>query len=654
MTIGSFDFETCLIKPAWQNPPPVCLSWAVLEPAELRIEPGFANGDPQPHFRELISRREVAWFGNNISFDCAVAMAWGLASPAEIFDAVEQGRILDLAVYEKIAQIGNFTQSRAQSLAMLHQAHGLGELSKGEVRTSYEPLFNRPISEYSAEQIQYALSDVYAGVKVAQRQLKRYQSKVNLSDVSFLTAKQLWLHLTRSWGMRTAPDSVDVLEREATLAVAELQELAQKAGIVRANGSRDMKAIRAIVSEAYDSTPPMTKAKKDRKSKKPFVPQVKTDKETLIASGNPVLETLADFGSWKSILGSDLNFLKAGAVEPIHTKFWIADTTRSTSSSPNLQNLRRAARKDCNICHKSAPAFTKRCQCGSTSFTMRQGIRECFVPRPGFCFVAIDHSGLELATLAQNCVTLLGRYDLANKLNDGVDPHAEIACEIHQISYQEGLVRKASGDKEFSNSRNCGKVVNFGRPGGLAAATLVLYAKTAYGIDMTLEFATELIQFWERVNPDGAAFLQYIRRLRRGDRFDLVIPGTTIQRNQTTYCSAANCHFQGLGAALEAAVGWEIAREMYTGTDRQGRPSILRFCRIVLFVHDEFILEVPIGIQTEVAERLNWLMTEHPVLLRYLPDVKIRAEYGAMIRWSKAAKDKRGPDGRLLIHGLEY
>jgi hypothetical protein len=598
------------------------------------------------------------WAGVNIGFDLACAMAWGLLSPDEVFAAYGAGKIVDLSVIERVVEIGGWSKKKDLSLASLHRVYGLGELEKGAVRTSYEPLLGLPLAYYSQEQIDYAVRDAVAGVRVFARQLKRWGQRVHYADCCQLSRQQFWLYLTKTWGLRTDPDRVDDLEAEALAAVEDLVELARGAGFVRADGSRDMKAIQAAVFEAYEGAPPYTEAKRGRKSTKPFVPRIRTDKDTLTASGNPVLEALSDLASWKNVyasaskdrfasLGSEKVYLRAGTVEPIHTKFGLADTTRTTSSRPNVQNVRRSSRKDCENCGHSSPAYVKVCACGAASWRARQGMRECFVPRPGHCFVAIDHSGLELATLAQVCVSLLGRGDMAARINRGEDLHARVAAEILEVDYAEAIERKRAGDKEMKNARSCGKIVNFGRPGGMAAKTLCLYAKQSYGVHFDIPFAERLIELWGRSNPDGVAFLKYVRSLRRGDRFDVVIPGTTIARNQTTYCSAANCHFQGPGAALEAAVGWEIAKAQHVGS------GPLRASRLVNFVHDEFIVETPIGTQTEVARALNGIMVG-PAAQRYLPDVRISAEFAAMARWSKAAEGRFDAAGNLLIWGLDY
>jgi DNA polymerase I-like protein with 3'-5' exonuclease and polymerase domains len=392
-----------------------------------------------------------------------------------------------------------------------------------------------------------------------------------------------------------------------------------------------MAKIKAAVSEAYEGSPPMTEEARNRTSTKIFVPQVSTAKVTLEESGDFLLEQFAEFGEWSSVLKKDVKMFEKIEREdgtlvdrrdwPMHTRYGIADTTRSTSSKPNVQNFRRKA-----------------------------GIRECVIPRPGHAFVGVDHGGLELCTLAQVIVNIFKTRHMADKINAGMDLHCDIAKEILGWSYEETFERK--NEEDVKNKRNCAKVVNFGRPGFMGAPTLVHYAKHSYGVDFAevaptsygqeaearaLNFSKYLIKVWEKTNPEGRQYLEWVKRLpeEAGGRV-VWIPGTTIVRRGATVAASANTGFQGLGAILEAHVGWTIAKEIYVGS------CVLSKCRLVNFVHDEFILEVPLKLVTEAGARLEVIMAEAPK--KYLPDVAIGSEAVAMMRWSKKAK-------RIVVNG---
>ena len=95
-----------------------------------------------------------------------------------------------------------------------------------------------------------------------------------------------------------------------------------------------------------------------------------------------------------------------------------------------------------------------------------------------------------------------------------------------------------------------------------------------------------------------------------------------------------------------------LQQECYTGKSELWKGegvSPLYGCRMVAFIHDEFVLEVPEALhlaQAAVA-RLVEVMVEGMAL--YVPDVPIKAEPTLMRRWYKEAEPVWGPDGKLLV-----
>lgn len=103
-----------------------------------------------------------------------------------------------------------------------------------------------------------------------------------------------------------------------------------------------------------------------------------------------------------------------------------------------------------------------------------------------------------------------------------------------------------------------------------------------------------------------------------------------------------NTMFQGLAADCAKNAGFLIARACYAEPN-----SPLYSCRIVNFVHDEVILEIPIDPwMHERAMELARLMKLGADV--YLPDVPSVVEPLLAKRWSKKAKPVHGPDGRLV------
>lgn len=642
----SNDFETCLIRPGLQSPPPVCYSWAdedsgghIVATAELGAE-----------FRRLITLAadgRITLVGHNFAYDTAVALAWIDDVTEPLFAAYERGAIVDTMIYERIAEIGKYTSRKNLGLDVVGAAYGIQVTKDPVIRLGYGALYGEPLSVYLPAQREYPIADACNTLELIQRQIKRHGKNVHLADVAMLCRKQFWLQLTRNWGMRTDPKKLSQLRAECKKHVDELRALAQKttidlpalkaskrAGIkvgdterhplLRDDGTRDMRAIKAYVLRAYDGAPPITATGEKRMNDDDWTEEqcvaagyISTAAVTLQESGDFMLEKFAEFGEWSSVENKDLPMLEKGMVWPIHTKYGIADTTRMTSAKPNMSNFRR-----------------------------KEGIRECVVPRAGCAFISVDHGGLELCTVAQVIVNVLCTHDMADKINSGIDLHCNVAQYLTGWTYEETHARKE--ESAVKNFRQVGKVVNFGRFGYMGAETLVHYAKHSYHVDLSevapasftgdpderaLAFAKSLIVLWGKALPEGPQYLAYAKRLQEGTGGrELVIPGCTIKRRGISLAAAANTGFQGLGAVLEAYVGWQIARCIYLKIGALGR-SGARLCN---FVHDEFILEVPLAWVTEVAAQLEEIMANAPK--RYLPDVRISSEAIAMLRWSKNAK----------------
>ncbi len=103
-------------------------------------------------------------------------------------------------------------------------------------------------------------------------------------------------------------------------------------------------------------------------------------------------------------------------------------------------------------------------------------------------------------------------------------------------------------------------------------------------------------------------------------------------RAATGYCQRHNTIFQGLAADGAKLALWKLWR---AGV------------RVVNFVHDEVIAEVPedADLRTE-AEKIRTLMVAG--MKQVVPGLPVRVEYAAMRRWTKKAKPRFDAAGRLV------
>ena len=104
-------------------------------------------------------------------------------------------------------------------------------------------------------------------------------------------------------------------------------------------------------------------------------------------------------------------------------------------------------------------------------------------------------------------------------------------------------------------------------------------------------------------------------------------------RANATFCASRNTIFQGLAADGAKLAMWKLWRGGF---------------RIVNFIHDEFLIEVPEDSDyTEAAETIKRLMIEG--MQEVVPDVLIDVKFTASRYWSKEAKATYDQEGRLIL-----
>lgn len=271
---------------------------------------------------------------------------------------------------------------------------------------------------------------------------------------------------------------------------------------------------------------------------------------------------------------------------------------------------------------------------------MRLGIRECFIPREGFWFAFADYSGLELCTVAQVCLSVLGKSKLAEDLNNGIDVHCKVAANLQKISYEDAVAWYDDYErpdwKMIYKKRQTAKAANFGFPGGCGIARMIVEAKSKYQVDLDETSAKELKDAWITAYPE---FWDYFRmvdeKVKAGLPFEHLFSGRL--RGDCGFTDGANTLFQGLGGDAAKAAGFALTKACRVGTGplRGGHP--------IVFGHDEYWVEVPIATAQAAAKEVGRIMVDSAK--PYLRDVPVKAEPGLALRWSKKAKAMYVPCG---------
>tara|TARA_R110000824_G_scaffold393652_1_gene592933 strand:- start:8561 stop:10348 length:1788 start_codon:yes stop_codon:yes gene_type:complete len=549
--------------------------------------------------------------GHNIAYDMAVLAAHHPAWLPTIFRAYEQGSIDDTKIRQQLLDIadGSFWTKRKtggytlQSLASRH----LGmSMPKGEDtwRLRYGELLNVDLKDWPSDAKEYAIKDAEATYQV-------FAAQGPVTDSKPQTSYAWALHLASCWGVVTDKEKVDHFTREAKDSMAVLREKLSRSGLMRVDGTKNLKAVRERVS----------KFSGEKNVKLTDKGNVATDEATLRETLDPELGLLVDFSKAQKLDSVWSRYLLQGTdiKTPIQASFHcLVESGRTSCSKPNLQNPHRAT-----------------------------GLRECFVPRPGHLFAACDYSTLELCTLAQINSWLFKDCNMARKLREGADLHLHFASVLLNIPYEEAVARTKSPDpaiaKEIKKTRQMAKVANFGYPGGMGSESFRSYAK-GYGLEIGETAAKTLKNNWFKAWPEMEKYFNFVGNQIQGSGYTGKIKQfiSNRVRGNVSFTQACNSYFQGLAADGAKYALFNVSRLCYSDPK-----SVLYGSRPVMFIHDEIIIESPEDRAPEAAEELAQVMRKS--MQAYTPDIPIKTDVALMNRWYKDAEETRTPRGELKL-----
>nr|WP_254624235.1 DNA polymerase [Myxococcus sp. CA033] len=581
---------------------------------------------------------------------------------APIFAALEAGRLHCVQIREALIDIArgvcgvdpssgrklDSDEGARYPLALLVSRHLGLDISEEKKdpkawRLRYGELDGVPVERWPQEAVEYPKRDARYTLDVFYRQeaiAREEKNGGNLHAEADQMRAAFALHLASIWGLRTNGVAVAQLRERIEREWSENRAKFQAAGIYRADGSKDSKRLAALVTAAYRREAPITAPSKRYPSG-----QVATDRDTLLGSGDPLLEDLGKSGRVDKYKSTYLDVVEAGTAFPINPRFNVLVSTTRVSS--DYQQL-----------------------------PQKGGIREVHEARPGFVYCSVDYGGLELRTMAQHAIWAVGYSRMADALNSGLDVHTLAAAQFLRTSYDELLARVKAKDPVAVSFRQLAKILNFGKGGGMKGGTLVynarakdrvsfcLLAKRAdvCGVERVvvtvqrkpkmvcrecLKVAKNLDAMWLRAWPEQGDLQHEATSATYGGFADVVIPGANILRGECGYTQFLNTPFQGLGAVGTKLAMWRVSREMYVD-----RRAPLYGSRLVLMVHDELISELraddPQRLH-DAAERKAYLMRE--AMKETTPDLApaIEAEPALSRIMSKDVATVRDSSGRLLV-----
>jgi hypothetical protein len=507
----AFDFETHRIADGLLAPPGVCGSFADREgEALLRFDESLDA------LADLLRTPGLFLATANGSFDFAVACARRPDLIDAVFEKHERGEVFDVLIGAALDAVagGHLFKDPRTGGRLRHPATGaevkryslevvsalvLGRWNakeNDEYRLRYAELEHLPIEEWPPVAVQYPKDDARNTFDVALALATQGKNQGSIDGRTWThhthqARAALAMHLGSVWGMRTDPERVGKLAKELQARHGAEFGRYVEAGFYRPDGSRDTAAIKRAVIAAYTNGQApacvtcggtgKVPSEKNPRSKvnckacggaglaiPDTVPRtdkdgIATDRDTLAESGDDTLEGFAAVSKTDKLLNTYLPFLQAGTKAPISVWSNVLVESGRASYDGLLQLLPRGS-----------------------------GIRECFVAREGYVYCSVDYAALELCTLAQVCLWLLGHSTMAEVINATGDPgslHTRLGAKLAGMPFEQFAALVKAGDKDARNKRWMAKAANFGFPGLMGPPKFVL-AKRKEGLRLCITAGT--------------------------------------------------------------------------------------------------------------------------------------------------------------------
>ena len=597
----ALDTETHLFGMGNMAPRIVCLTYADDNGSGILLHDEIESWLQTQLIRAI--EGEIVLVGCNMAYDMVCLLANFPESSTLIWSAYAANGITCIAIREQLLDIfsGKFNTKKYSLAEITRVRTGITVEKEDTYRLRYKELDGVPLTQWPEEAIEYAVFDAIYTYQDAVIQEARTEEKGYSLPTQFDDSRAAFcLRLMTTWGIQIDNKTVDQLTDELTAKLDELSVgLVRDKILILGKGknkgklSKKMVTIKDLIVKTYigESIPTTPKG------------AIQTGAEVIEMCTAPELEGLAEYNTVQKVLSTYLSHMN---VPTVHADFRAIGgaTDRTSSSKPNIQNQPK-----------------------------KFGVRECFVARPGKVLLLCDYDSQESRCLAQSVLKIVGWSSLAEryKADPHFDPHLEFGAALAGITVAEAKRLMEAGDEGMANFRQRAKVGNFGYPGGMGPATMVVNAKS-WGIVMSLTQAEELKEMWLRQWPEMKVYLySFISALVQSGKGTVVHPSNGFVRAGCTFCQAANTYFQSMGAFITKRALWMSCVEAY-----EIESSPLYGARPILFVHDELGFEVTEERAAAAAKRLEEIMIE--AMEYYTPDIPAAASAALMRRWSKKAK----------------
>ena len=646
------DTETFPIRPGLLAPQLVCVQWSLDRDGGQPL-----NGDVKIDLREhsLVSLTEhlmnpdIDFEHHNGAYDYAVLCAAYPRLTPLVFRMLAQGRGRDTMLRQQLQQIaaGTIPEHAPKGYWSLG---GMNERLRGVVmdkaadgpRLRYALLDGVPVDQWPADAVKYAKDDVTELRDVSRFQLAKPYTP---PDESMQVAAAFCLQLAAVWGLHVDAEQLAVAQDRFLNDDRRCVDLLEQAGLYSDGGvKRDavQKAVEracAAAGRPVPRTPPSTRNAQGN---------VKYDADTCeeLASFDPVLTALSEHTTNTKMLNVYL--------EPMQFGTEYAMTSRpNTLVKTGRTSWSGAKHTPTNPWWPTPPEgfkYTKEeIKVGTNlqNWPQMPGIRECIRPRDGHYLCSVDYNSLELRTLGQASLWLLGRSTFAKgyQQDPNWDPHTYFGGQLIGLDYAAAMARKQSDPTFGKGPRKVGKATNFSLPGGVGAKKLAymfgeLHKSGELPKEYTVEECYDIKNAWLDAYPEMRDYFELAAwHAESGVPVKQLVSNRV--RGKVTFSAAANTWFQGLAADLGKRALFYVTQACYADPT-----SPLYGARVLAFIHDEILLEVPIPLAHECAVEVERLMVK--AATEVCPDVPFAAEAALMTYWTKAAGPMYDDQGRMI------
>lgn len=414
MKVVAWDSETALIRPAQLAPALVCVTWQEAgKPAGIEH-----HSLVEPRLRAWLEDPEVLFVLHNAAYDFAVVAERFPHLRDLIFKAYAENRVTDTMIRQQLLDIAagvyrGRVDAKGKRIVYRYALEDLAkrcagiQLQKDAWRTSYEAFIDVPLEKWPERALevqakgrerlaevdkelaalpksekaiakalqkereglvemingdpsrctQYAIDDARATFDVWKAQ--EVHAAKYLKDQFRQTRAAFGLYLSSAWGICVDSDGARLLREQIEAEKAELDDELLLAGLIREDGTQDMKACKALMiqvcreeglpiirtdahfEEELTWEERQAKGLKPRCKKADGTPlddgsdeceeHVCLDADACERTGHPLIIAIGDWKTTNKQLSNDIPALERGAVYPLHTRYGLAATGRSTS-----------------------------------------------------------------------------------------------------------------------------------------------------------------------------------------------------------------------------------------------------------------------------------------------------------------------------------